>query len=193
MYPALIFGYGQLADGSLDAQTRYRCRKAVELYQAGKIKVVFLTVAASKTGVLMAEAMRDFLVSQGVDREAIGLIPQGCNTAGEMDVFLQGLTKDTPVVFISTWYHIPRIVWLALWRLPWRRIRIGVSWRHAHFRADVLVEFAKLAKAFLWPRRSAKVVGTEGKFNRDLFLMLMAEGSISAQQFADLDRRGLID
>ncbi len=158
MRTALVFGYGQKRDGSIDEQTQNRCEKAVQLYRQGKIQKIYLTVSASKNGVSMAEAMRDFLVCQGVKETDIVIERRGGNTAGEMDLFLSLLPHDSKAIFVSTWYHLPRIFWLAIWRIPAARFSLSVAWRHAHFKADVLIEFAKLANAILRPRRSAKVM-----------------------------------
>ena len=162
------------------------------MYRGGKIGKIYLMMSASKSGMSMASAMRDFLVEQGVCENDIVVERRGGNTAGEMDVFL-ALVPSGKVVFVSTWYHTPRILWLALWRVRLTRFALGVAWRHAHFKADVLVEFLKLANAILRPRRSSKVVGANiGPYDRNLFLELMAEGSISAQQYEELDHKELL-
>lgn len=158
MRTVLVFGYGQKRDGSIDEQTQNRCEKAVQLYRQSKIQKIYLTVSAIKNGVSMAEAMRDFMVCQGVKEADTVIERRGGNTAGEMDVFLSLLPRGSKVVFVSTWYHLPRILWLALWRIPPTRFALSAAWGHAHFRVDVLVEFAKLANALLRPRRSSKVL-----------------------------------
>lgn len=155
---ALVFGYGQKPDGSIDEQTKNRCDKAVKLYHRRKIRKIYLTVSATKNGVPMADAMREYLVYQGVDGGDILAHRRGGNTAGEMDVFLSIVPVRSQPVFISTWYHILRIIWLALWRLSAWRIRIGIAWRHVHFKGDVLKEFLKLGNAFLRPRKSSKIL-----------------------------------
>ena len=158
MKKCLILGYGQKKDGAIDEQTEDRCRKALRMYREGKIEKIYLTVFASKNGVSMASAMRDFLVGQGVFENDIVVERRGGNTAGEMEVFLSIVPNEAKVVFVSTWYHIPRILWLALWRVRLTRFALGVAWRHAHFKADVLIEFLKFANAILRPRSSAKVL-----------------------------------
>jgi vancomycin permeability regulator SanA len=155
---ALVFGYGQKHDGKIDEQTRDRCEAGAKLYRQGKVEKIYLTVSASKAGIAMASGMRKHLVSQGVNDQDIVEERRGGNTAGEMIVFLSLVPLETGVVFVSTWYHLPRIFWLALWRISCRRFRLKAAWRHAHFRADVIVEFAKIANAFLQPKSSAKVL-----------------------------------
>lgn len=154
----LVFGYGQKADGQIDGQTIDRCNKAVAMYRMGKITQVFLTVSAEKNGISMAESMQTYLINQGVREVDIIVDRRGGNTAGEMDIFLYLVPRRTKVMFISSWYHLPRITWLALWRISPTRFSLGVAWRHVHLRADVLVEFAKLANAVLKPLRSSKIL-----------------------------------
>lgn len=90
----LVFGYGQLADGSLSPQTRDRCDKAVWLYREKYVSTILLTVSARhKNGKLMALAMGDYLQSQGIPLEKIAFYPYGGNTAGELDVFLKYLEE----------------------------------------------------------------------------------------------------
>lgn len=156
----LVFGYGQKQDGQIDGQTMDRCRKAIKLYRQGRIQKVYLTVSAEKNGTSMAETMRDYLVQNSIKPTDIIVDRRGRNTAGEMDIFLSLIPDDaqTRVMFISTWYHIPRIIWLALWRFPLGYFSVGIARRHAHLRADVLVEFKKVVNAIMWPRRSSKVL-----------------------------------
>ena len=160
MKKCLVLGYGQRENGRIDEQTEDRCQKALRMYRDGKIRKIYLTVSASKNGVSMASAMRDFLVEQGVCENDIVVERRGGNTAGEVEVFLALVPTHEKVVFVSTWYHVPRILWLALWRINPARLAVGVAWQHAHFKADVLIEFPKLANALLRPKRSAKVFAT---------------------------------
>lgn len=106
----------------------------------------------------MATAMQEFLVEQGVNENDIEIERRGGNTAGEMDVLLSIVSDKTKITFVSTWYHIPRIAWLALWRIRPSRFTLGVAWRHAHLREDVLFEFLKIANAILRSISSAKIL-----------------------------------
>lgn len=157
---ALVFGYGQKADGTLAPQTADRCDTAIRLYREAMINKIFLTVSAKQNGVLMAKAMRDYFVSHAVKIEDIKLHCYGGNTAGEMDVFIFAAHnyEITEFVFVSTWYHIPRIVWLAFCRRLLIPFTVKVAWKHVHWKKDVLVEVAKIVNAVLRPLRSSKVV-----------------------------------
>jgi uncharacterized SAM-binding protein YcdF (DUF218 family) len=161
---ALVFGYAQKEDGSLDDQTKDRCLKGAELYKKGKVGKIYLTVSAEKSGKAMADEMANFIQGQGIARRDIHIIRQGGNTAGEMDVFLTDLLVNygriREIFFVSSWYHIPRIVWLASRRMLWKNFSIKVAWSHVHFVGDFLMEFAKMANALLWPIKSAKILKT---------------------------------
>lgn len=156
----LVYGYGQLKDGQIDGQTTERCRKALNLYESGKIQRIYITVSAEKNGIRMGQGMKQFFLDHSVPEEHVIFDPRGGNTAGETDVFLS-LAKDHvngesfKAIPISTWYHIPRIWWLWLSRK--RLVSVGISWNEAHW-ADLRIEPVKLAYALLRPHRSSKVV-----------------------------------
>lgn len=158
MRSALVFGYGQKKDGWIDAQTEDRCSKAALLYCLGKIQMIHLTVSASKNDQPMTYGMRVFLEHMGVPTKSIVIDRRGRNTAGELDIFLTHILPKERVVLISTWYHIPRILWLTLWRISPRRVTVGIAWRHAHFKGDVLKEFLKFTNAVFRPFKSSKTV-----------------------------------
>jgi vancomycin permeability regulator SanA len=134
--------------------------KAVKLYHRGKVDKVAITVSAKKVGIPMGVMMDDFLMDEGVRERDILVDLRGGNTAGETDVFLRlaerhfGRRGFRPVA-VSTWYHIPRIVWLWLVRgwIP----RVGISWREAHW-ADLRIEPFKILKSLLHPLRSSKQI-----------------------------------
>lgn len=154
----MVLGYGQDSRGAINAQARNRCDAAVRLYLEGRILKIFLTVSAQKNGVYMADGMREYLLRRGVPKRHIIFDLRGANTAGEMDIFLTHRSAGEKVIFVSTWYHIPRITWLAAWRMSWKDFSTKAAWRHAHFVQDFLVEFLKIANAVLRPRKSAKTV-----------------------------------
>jgi vancomycin permeability regulator SanA len=132
---------------------------AVRLYLSGKVDKVYLTVSASAGEIPMAEAMRGFLVGQEVKERGIVVNRRGGNTAGELDVFLSLVPRGEKVIFISTWYHLPRIVWLALWQgLRPGHFSLGVAWRYATIRNGLAIELLKIANAVLRPRSSAKIL-----------------------------------
>lgn len=150
----LVYGYGQNEDGTIDEQTRERCIIAFRLYNRNRIHRIFITVSASKNGKLMAEEMGSFFLACGVPSRDLRIDLRGGNTAGETDVCLT-LAGTTPVIPISTWYHVPRIWWLWLCRgyITFPR----ASWKAAHW-ADLKIEPLKLLNALFRPRRSSKII-----------------------------------
>lgn len=152
---ALVLGYGQLGNGEIDDQTKNRCDKAVKLYRQGKIGHIYLTTASRKRK-SMALAMRDYLIKNGVHKDDIIVRRQGTNTAGEINAFLQCLPAKSSVFFISSWYHIPRIMWFSLWRISPLRSAFGCALKHNGWKADIKPELCKIAMAFIRPYKSAK-------------------------------------
>lgn len=153
-----MFGYGQKKDGAAHEQTIDRCGVALRLYYRGTLERIAIATGVVKNGVVMTDAMRDFFLENSVPHAHLMIIPRGLNTAGEMDTALPFIGKDEVVVFVSTWYHIPRIVYLALWRVPWRRFKVAVAWRHAHPTKDVAIEFLKLGNALIRPLSWSKML-----------------------------------
>ena len=158
MVLCLVYGYGQKSDGRIDEQTQARCEKVLDLYKRNKIDRIFITVAARKNGIRMADDMANHFSYKGIPQKSVLVFPFGRNTAGETDVFLKIVRRlygkfGYRVVVVSTWYHIPRIWWL--WLVRRRPIRVGISWRHVHW-ADLKIEPLKLLNALLRPIKSSK-------------------------------------
>lgn len=156
---AMLYGYGQLANGELDAQSIGRCKKALELYNDEKIDKVCITVGVRKNGRSMGRKMKEWLTSHGgLTNVDIILSPRGLNTAGETMVCWailgdpQEQAKVT-ITAISSWYHLPRIWLLWLWR--GRMVRLAASYEGIHLK-DILIEPLKLLNSTLRPRSSAK-------------------------------------
>ena len=157
MNACLIYGYAQKVDGSLDYQTMARCDVGAALFVREKIQMIFLTVEIGKGGVLMAEAMKEYLLHScnKIMPSHVVIVPFGRNTAGETDALLAHAPFEVieRVYVVLTWYHIPRI--LFLWWVRGRMPRAGISWYGAHF-VDVIIEPAKMFNSILRPRSSAK-------------------------------------
>ncbi len=155
---ALLFGYAQNEDGSLVPQTCSRCDKAAELYHKGQIERIYLLAYTSKGGQPMAHEMRNFLIARGVPAEKITVERRGGNTAGELDVFAAMVPKYEDILLISSWYHMPRIRFLAQKRFTNARTSFAAAFGHVHPVGDVLMEIPKFANSFLRPFASAKVL-----------------------------------
>ncbi|MCI0565731.1 YdcF family protein [bacterium] len=152
---ALVFGYGQKENGLIDEQTEGRCEKAALLYKARRVRKIYVTASPMKAGLKMATRMFYHLEECGVDSVDVIVEPCGSNTAGEMDVFLSLIPSEPKIIFVSTWYHIPRIIWLAWRRMPSERFTVVASWKHANI-TDLLIEPLKIINAVFRPRSSAR-------------------------------------
>ena len=158
----LVLAYGQNPDGSLLPQTAARCRKMFELYQTGWVKKIFITNATfhQPSGTVMGAKMAEFLHELGVPVKAIFYLPCGKNTAGEIKKFLD-LNNRTRVLWaVTSWYHVPRVLWL-FYILPnqYGRFRfVNVRWVRDCSWQDLKIEPFKLLKDILSLGRSAKVV-----------------------------------
>lgn len=152
---AIVYGYGQLANGELDEQSIGRCRRALALYQTREVREIFITVGADRNGILMANKMAEWLVVHGVWTFDVATEPLGLNTAGETEICHRLVDKAERVTAISSWYHLPRI-WL-LWLLRGRLVRLAGSSEGVHLK-DVLIEPLKLLNSTLRPFGSAKFV-----------------------------------
>ena len=153
---ALVFGYGQKANGGLVPQTIARCDKAAEIYRQGSVEILYMTCAVySANKVSMCEKMKDRLVEQGVPDSAIRIVPRGTNTAGEIDTFLKNISSNDTIIAISSTYHLPRIWFLFLTRgvLP----KLAGTMDHTN-RGDILLEPVKFLNAILRPFSWSKTV-----------------------------------
>ncbi len=139
-----------------------RCDVGATLYAYEKVQRIFLTVEISKGGVSMACAMKEYLCRcHDIVPGDVVIFLEGRNTAGETDAFLSRTRIEIDlkkIYVVSTWYHIPRI--LFLWWVRRRMPQPAISWRGAHM-GDMAIEPLKMANAILRPFRSAKVVSTQ--------------------------------
>jgi hypothetical protein len=90
----------------------------------------------------MGQKMVDYLISLGVRKKDIIFSPRGLNTAGEIATFIKIAPLQDTLWVVSSWYHLPRILWL-FWvrgRLVWP----ACAWCHSW--ADLRVEPLKLLK-----------------------------------------------
>lgn len=155
----LVYGYGQLADGALDAQTKARCRRTLTLFQKKRISNILITVGMKKQNRFMGEEMQNFFLQHDVPQKHIFFSPKGCNTAGETDECIALMHTFFPntnvsVVVVSSWYHLPRIFYL--WLARGYVVACFASYRATHLK-DLLIEPLKMINAILFPFSSAKI------------------------------------
>ncbi len=160
---ALVYGYGQLANGELDEQSIGRCRRALAFYNTNKAQEIYITVGVKRDGYAMAWKMREWLTSHSIWAFDIVVDSRGLNTAGETEICHQLLgarANRCNVTAISSWYHLPRI-WI-LWLLRGRVVRLAGSSEGVHLK-DILIEPLKLVNSTLRPFSSAKLISQTTK------------------------------
>lgn len=108
---AVVLGNAVNADGTLAPRTEARCRRALELYQAGLVKFI-VTSGGYDAGVKRDEGttMRDFLVSQGVPPDAVIADSKGLDTqaTARNTAALATAHGWKSVIVVSQWYHLTR-------------------------------------------------------------------------------------
>lgn len=148
----LVLAYGQDNLGGLVSQTKARCDVATRLSKEGRINIIYLTCACEKANKGMAWEMKNYLENQGVE-EIIILRPRGLNTAGEITHFLHQILKGEKLWVVSSWYHIPRVVWIFLTHGQ----LVRPVWTWACSWPDIWVEPVKLFKDVLTLGRDIKL------------------------------------
>lgn len=152
---ALVFAYGQKADGSLDSQSEARCKQAIKLYKEEKVGKLYFTCAVDKYGFRMAVQMARSCIRQDVSGDDCVVSEHGGNnTAGEIDTCLALLRRKDKVTAVSSWYHLPRI-WF-LFAVRGRLVKLSPSFGGVTL-SDLLIEPLKIANAVLRPFRSSKI------------------------------------
>ena len=117
---AIVVLSGALKDVQNDTETMladdtlYRCLKAIRLYNMGDPCPVITTggkVHAGDPGPMLAEAMRDFLVSQGVPLDRIIVESNSRSTyenAVEVGKIIQERALETPILLVTDVTHLAR-------------------------------------------------------------------------------------
>ncbi len=136
---ALVHAWDRNRAGRMNPQTRARCERAAELFAAGRLARLLVTVASWTSGAGLAEAMREALLAAGVPEAAVAVDPCGFHTVGEILVAERLLAPGDRVVSISGRYHLPRIRWL--WHLRGRSVEVEAAGEGDWL--DVLIEVPK--------------------------------------------------
>jgi hypothetical protein len=149
-----VYGYDQKADGSLVKQTIERCQVGLDLLERGDVEKIYITVGSILAGKHMGAEMRQWLIDGGAGEDQVCFVPAGFNTAGETDALLEIIRgQDVHVVPVTTWYHVPRMIWI--WLVRKKIVYPAISW-HAANRSDLFLEPLKIINAVLRPWSSSK-------------------------------------
>lgn len=115
----VVFGAQVHDDGRPSTSLRDRMDTAVELFEDGLVKRVFVSGGVGDSGYNEALVMRDMAVEDGVPAEAIAVDSNGVSTnatvADTVPFFGDGWER---VMAVSQFYHLPRIK-LAYQRAGW--------------------------------------------------------------------------
>jgi vancomycin permeability regulator SanA len=129
-YTAVVLGNTVYPDGTPSPRLKARLDKAVELYRQGYFKRVIVSGAQGGEGYDEARVMKDYLISRGVEAEAILPDPQGFNTfeTARNTAALLRRAEDKSVMVITQYFHITRCR-IALKKFGITEVRTA----HAHY------------------------------------------------------------
>lgn len=107
---AVVLGNHVAADGTLSGRLQRRLDRALALYQQGKVPIIIVSGGRDPGSPFEAEAMKRYLVAQGVPADAVVEDRGGANThltARFTAEYMQqhGLRS---VIAVSQYYHISR-------------------------------------------------------------------------------------
>lgn len=130
----------------VDRQTQHRCNRALIAHHQYPSLPILIAVAIKKKGGWVGEAMKKYLVDRGVPSQQIIFEPSGYTTIGETNTFISIMRQHhpqqpSPIIVVSTWYHLPRICWL--WLVRGRLVKVAAAQQGASL-IDIVLEPAKL-------------------------------------------------
>ena len=108
---AIVLGNRVYADGSLASWTKGRVDKAFQLYEAGRVKAIFVSGGYStENNYPEGKAMKAYLVGKGVPDSAIIEDNEEANSYLTAVNFLKwNATKNySSVIVVSQFYHVTR-------------------------------------------------------------------------------------
>lgn len=112
---AVVLGNTAFADGSLSPWLQGRVDKALELYRNGQVKKIFVSGGTGTSLYPEGDAMRNYLVKNGVDTSVIIVDNKGNNTYLTA-VHLAELSRHNEfpsVVAVTSFYHVTRTKWIT--------------------------------------------------------------------------------
>ncbi len=147
-YTCLVLGARVYEDNRVSAVLYDRLVKALELYQAGKVKKFLLSGDHGTVAYDEVSHMKDFMVRNGVPRQVLFLDHAGFNTYNSMVRARKVFLADDCIV-VTQRFHLPRALYIArktglkAWGYPADR-------RSYLFRKRYTVrEYLAIVKAFL--------------------------------------------
>ena len=146
MNVALVFGHKQLPNGAASEQLMRRCERAIALQKSGVVDAVYVLAGVERCGVSMGREMELILLSRGVPRDKVICSFTARNTVQEVDGFLRLISASTQrsrhrLFAVSSWYHLPRILWL-FW-VRGRFVNLRAARRGGVSKLDLVLEVVK--------------------------------------------------
>ena len=144
----IVLGAQVRADGTLSLQLQWRMEKALEVYREHPQTIVVCGAQGDDEPVTEAQAMRDYLVENGVPEQDIIMEATSFNTRQNLANARKTLPEEVRrVLIVTSRYHLPRSLMLANdigfdasgvgSRIKW------IYWPKNHFReALALVKYA---------------------------------------------------
>ncbi|MCD8529042.1 MAG: YdcF family protein [Chitinophagales bacterium] len=111
-YTCIVLGAGVRDDGSLSTYLQGRLQAALELYKQGKIKRFLLSGDHGKKNYDEVNAMKAYLLENGVGKDAIFLDHAGFNTYSTM-VRAKKIFDIDDCIIVTQKFHIVRAVYIA--------------------------------------------------------------------------------
>jgi len=149
---AIILGNAVFEDGSLSPWLKGRVDAALELYKAGRVKMIFASGGSKGSPIPEGDAMKKYLIDKGVPSKDIIADNHGENsylTAKDFVVLNDSLHFSSAIV-VSSFYHITRCKYIIK-KLGFKNVEGFAS--HNYFLNDaygLLREFFALYKYMLW-------------------------------------------
>jgi vancomycin permeability regulator SanA len=112
---AIVFGSTAFADGSLSPWLKGRVDEGLRLYRNKQVKKIMVSGGIGTSDYPEGDAMRNYLVQQGVPKEDIWVDNEGDNSYLTAVNFLSfnRTTGYTSAVVVSSYYHITRCKYIV--------------------------------------------------------------------------------
>ena len=106
----VVLGSEVYSNGECSPRLKARLDKGLQLYKLGFYPKLVVSGGPSTAGIIEAEAMRNYLVSKGMDSQYIIMDPDALNTRGTA-IFTARYLKEhelSSAIAVSQFYHLPR-------------------------------------------------------------------------------------
>lgn len=111
-YTGIVLGSLVFSEERISKTVAFRCDKAIELYKAGKIKRILLSGDHGTKEYDEVNAMKNYLIKNGIPERDIFLDHAGFNTYDTMIRAKKVFEVDNAII-ISQGFHLARAVYIA--------------------------------------------------------------------------------